>query len=50
MGVMDDAKGMADNMSKDNMKARIDELSNKEQAGELSDEGREELARLRSKM
>ncbi len=42
--------GTIDNMSGDQMRARIDELSNKEQAGELTDEGREELATLRSRM
>jgi len=50
MGMMDDAKGMADNMSQDQARARIDELSNKADAGQITDAERDELTRLRSRM
>jgi uncharacterized protein YnzC (UPF0291/DUF896 family) len=49
MGMMDDAKGMADNMSQDQARARIDELSNKANTQELTDAEREELSSLRAR-
>lgn len=45
MGIQDTMDSMSDSM-----KDRMEELSNREKAGELDDKGREELAMLRSKM
>jgi hypothetical protein len=43
--MMDDMKGKMGNM--DDMRARFNELKGQEKAGNISDKGREELARLR---
>jgi hypothetical protein len=43
---MDNMKDKGGDMS--DMKARFEELKSKEQAGELDDKGREELAELRA--
>ena len=45
MGMMDSIK---DKMSGDDMQDRYNHLLSKEQAGELDDQGREELSMLRS--
>jgi len=50
MGMMDDMKDKASNMSQDQIQARVSELMDKEKRGELSDQGREELNMLRGKM
>jgi len=46
MGMMDDTG----DMSQDQLRTRIAELSNMEQSGQLNDTGRAELARLRSRL
>lgn len=47
MGMMDDMKNKLGNMDMDSMRAEMEELSHKEEAGQLTDAGRERLARLR---
>ena len=45
MGMMDDMKSKMSDMSRD----RMEELKNKEKAGDLDDKGRKELAKLRQR-
>ncbi len=42
--------GLMDNMDMDSIKARIQELSQKDEKGQLDDNGRQELSMLKSKI
>lgn len=49
MGMMDDMKSKAKDMG-DDMRARYEELKSKEDRGELDEQGRMELQKMREKL